>query len=285
MPKQIIAFLVLLPLFSLGQTVIKPGQSTVVTAEPCPPPQTIVLRDTVWICPEVPPVVVPPPATGIRQNIIYEDMFESTDPKAKYAAQKQWCCSYSVTSSTSIVGEGVRSVRMEHRGTEQVSSGYRVEFQSDQYFKPAADLWYGYKMYFENFKASNVNFHIPQWHPTVSGGSASLGIYGGSNTFHVRLNPEGDESAFTLKDGKQIENGRWYSFVWHVKWAATGGRVELWIDNEKYVDYTGATLTRGGLPYFKLGVNRFFSSNQSMIFYIDAFRIGNEKATFTDVNP
>lgn len=282
MPKQIIALLVLLPLFSLGQTVIKPGQSVVVTADPCPSPTTIIIRDTIWQCPPT----VPPP-TVERRNIIYEDMFESTDPKAKYADQKQWCCNYSVTSSDKIVYEGNRSVRMEHRGTEQVSSGYRVEFQSDQYFKPAADLWYGYAMYFENFKAQSVNSHIPQWHPTVSGGSASLGIYVGSNTFHVRLNPEGDESAFTLKDGKKIENGKWYTFVWHVVWNSdkTKGRVELWIDSEKYVDYTGATLTRGGLPYFKLGLNRFATSNTNMTFYVDAFRIGSEKATYSDVAP
>ncbi len=235
---------------------------------------------------EVTVVVNPAVSTpGTRANIIYEDMFESSDPKAKYAAQQQWCCSYSVTSSTSIVGEGSRSVRMEHKGTENISGGYRVEFQSNQHFKPAVDLWYGYKMYFENFKALSVNSHIPQWHPTVSGGSAALGIYVGSNTFHVRLNPEGDESAFTLKNGKQIQNGHWYSFVWHIKWASSGGRVELWIDGEKYVDYTGATLTRGGLPYFKLGLNRFASSNTPMIFYVDALRIGNEKSTFSDVNP
>lgn len=233
-----------------------------------------------------PPDPEPPaPEPTERTNIIYEDMFESSDPKAIYADQRQWCCNYSVTSSDKIVREGSRSVRMEHRGTESISGGYRVEFQSDKYFKPAADLWYGYSMYFENFKASGVNDHIPQWHPTISGGSASLGIYTGSNTFHVRLNPEGDESAFTLKNGKQIVNGKWYDFVWHVKWAANGGRVELWIDGEKYVDYTGATLTKGGTPYFKLGLNRFASSNTSKIFYVDAFRIGNASATYKDVAP
>lgn len=310
MPKQIIVFLLFLPLYSLSQVTIKPGETITVTSLPCPvcpPPviirdtvkikETVIIRDTVkvtntiivrdTVCPTTPPPTEPPPpSTGTRQNIIYEDMFESPDPKSKYAAQQQWCCSYSVTPSKIVVGEGNQSVRMEHRGTEQVSSGYRVEFQSDQHFKPATELWYGYKMYFENFKAQSVNSHIPQWHPTVGGGSASLGIYVGSNTFHVRLNPEGDESAFTLKDGKKIENGRWYSFVWHIKWHSTSGIVELWIDGEKYVEYINKpTLTRGGLPYFKLGLNRFARTNTSMIFYVDALRIGNEKATFTDVNP
>lgn len=281
MPKHLFTLLVLFPVICFSQVVIKPGQSTVVTAEPCPPVQTIIIRDTVFVCPPT----IPPPSTGIRQNIIYEDMFESADPKSKYAAQQQWCCSYSITPSRSIVREGAQSLRFEHRGTEYLSGGYRVELSADQsYFKPAIDLWYGYSIYFENFQSS-VQDHLPQWHPTLDGGSASLGIYTGNKTFHVRLNPEGDQSAFTLKDGKQIENGKWYDFVWHVVWKPSGGRVELWISGEKYVDYTGATLIKGGLPYFKLGVNRFFSSNQSKIFYVDALRIGSNLATYKDVAP
>jgi hypothetical protein len=289
--KILLILLVLLPFFCFSQVVIQPGEQVIIKAGSCPtvscpPATTVYVHDTIWQCPPAPPVIVEPPATGTRQNIIYEDMFESADPKAKYAAQQQWCCSYSVTPSKTIVREGLQSVRMEHKGPEQVSSGYRVEFQADKtYFKPATDLWYGYSMYFENFKALSVNSHIPQWHPTVEGGSASLGIYVGSGTFHVRLNPEGDESAFTLKDGMKIVNGKWYDFVWHIKWAATGGRVELWIDGQKYVDYTGATLTRGGLPYFKLGLNRFASTNTPMIFYVDALRIGSNLASYKDVAP
>lgn len=58
-----------------------------------------------------------------RQNLIYEDLFERADPKDKYTAQQQWCCSYSVTSATDIVREGTRSVRMEHRPNDYLSVG------------------------------------------------------------------------------------------------------------------------------------------------------------------
>lgn len=224
-----------------------------------------------------------------RQNLIWDDGFERTSPEDKYTAQQQWLRDYSIQSSTSIVREGLRSARFEHRRADQLSGGYRTEFQSDANFGKPAEAWYGFSIYFENWSTMNVGEHIMQFHPTVSGGSASLGIYTNNNTFHVRLNPEGDSSASTLKDGKQIVSNKWYDIVMHVKWAATGGIVQVWIDGEPYVNYTGPTLTRGGIPYFKVGINRWGSGGGSpsndRVFYVDALRIGNAQAEYKDVAP
>jgi hypothetical protein len=224
-----------------------------------------------------------------RENLIYEDLFERATPEDKYTAQQQWVRDYSVQSSTTIVREGTRSVRFEHRRTDNISSGYRVEFQSDSLFQRPTEAWYGYSVYFENWSSMNGGGeHIMQWHPTTSGGSASLATYTTNGTFHVRLNPEGDSTAFTLKDGKKIESNRWYDVVTHVKWAAQGGIVEMWIDGEKYVDYGGPTLTRGSTPYFKMGINRWGSNgapSNDRVLYFDALRIGNANATYADVAP
>lgn len=225
-----------------------------------------------------------------RENLIYEDDFERAVPEDRYRDQQQWLAEYSVQSSTSVVRAGSRSVRLEHRRTDNVSSGYRVEFQSDKLFQKPTEAWYGYSIYFEDWNAmSSGGEHVMQWHPTISGGSASLAIYTNNNTFHVRLNPEGDSTAFTLKDGKKIEPNKWYDIVFHVKWHATEGIVQVWIDGELYIDYTNKpTLTRGSTPYFKVGINRWGSSgapSNNRILYIDEFRIGNAQATFADVAP
>jgi hypothetical protein len=39
-----------------------------------------------------------------------------------------------------------------------------------------------------------------------------------------------------------------------------------------------------GTPYFKIGINRW-NMRENRVLYIDAVRIGNERATYKDVAP
>lgn len=285
MTKYLITLLFIIPVICFSQVVIKPGQSTVVTAEGCPSQPTIIIRDTIWQCP---PIVIPP-STGIRQNLIFEALFNGSNPFPVSTLYKQACCNHSVTQSKTIVREGDGSFRAESRPTDpQVSGGYRPEFIPPTNTR-LVDGWYGYSLYFENWKAcSSCGEHVMQHHPENGSGSAALAIYTDKATFHVRLNPEGDATAFTIKDGMNIISNKWYDFVWHIVWSSdkTKGRVECWIDGVKYADYTGVTLTSGGIPYFKIGgINRWNLSGITRVMYTDAVRIGSEKATYKDVAP
>lgn len=232
-------------------------------------------------------VTVNPAPTGVRQNIIYEDMFETSDPGAKYANERQWCCSYSVTSATDIVREGNRSVRMEHRGDdEKISSGERVELKSSTYFKSLPEVWYGYSVYFNGqWPSFSGNEHLPQWHPTSSSGGMVLGMWTGKGTFDLRTNPSGGSSSSSLvSNQKRIEPNKWYDFVWHIKWG-NPGLLEVWINGELYFSKAISTST-SGVPYFKFGLNGWsYPSTLDRIFYLDALRIGNSNATYKDVAP
>lgn len=237
-----------------------------------------------------PPVVIPPPSTTARQNIIFEAGFDGTKPfQTENTLYKQACCSYSATQSKTIVRQGDGSFRAEVRGSDpQNSGGYRSEFIPPTNTR-LVDGWYGYSLYFEDWKAcSSCGEHVMQHHPANGSGSAALATYTEKATFHVRLNPEGDLTAVTLKDGKPIVSNKWYDIVCHIVWSSdrTKGRVEMWIDGEKYVDYTGVTLTSGSTPYFKIGgINRWNIAGVNRVMYTDAVRIGNEKATYKDVAP
>lgn len=235
-----------------------------------------------------PPTTEPPPSTGTRNNITFTALFNGSNPFDPTLLYKQACCPYSISQSKTITREGDGAFRAESRsGEQQVSGGYRPEFIPPTNTR-LIDGWYGYSVYLQDWKAcSGCGEHIMQWHPDNGSGSAVLAVYTEKNTFHVRLNPEGDLSAFTVKDGKQITPNKWYDFVWHVTWSkdASKGRIELWIDGEKYVDWTGTTLTMTGTPYFKIGINRWNISGVNRILYIDAVRIGNSSATYKDVAP
>lgn len=250
-------------------------------------PDTVVRRYKGDVKPTEPPVT-PPTNPGTRSNVIFESLFNGSNPFDPAKLYKQACCSYSNTQSKTIVREGDGSFKAEVRSTDpSTSGGWRAEFIPPLNTR-LVDGWYGYSIYFQDWKAcSNCGEHSTQWHPDNPSGSAVLGLYTEKNTFHIRLNPEGDLTAVTIKDGKQIVSNKWYDMVWHVVWSSdkSKGRVELWIDGEKYVDYTGATLTMTGTPYFKIGIDRWNVAGVNRILYYDAVRVGNEKATYKDVAP
>lgn len=244
--------------------------------------------------PEPPTPDPDPEVPGERNNLVYQDDFESANPLVPYEAERQWLSADSITISKGIVRSGKQALKFvqfgqSRNGKDQtVSGGYRTEIKSEAFSKGLGnEHWLGISTYFENWSAANVGEHIHQYHPSNSSGSAVLAIYTNNNTFHVRLNPEGDSSAFTLKDGMKIPSNKWVDFVWHIIWSndATKGLIEMWIDGIKYVDYKGVTLKMSSLPYWKCGVNRWLTGSNVRTFYVDALRIGSNFASYKDVAP
>lgn len=242
------------------------------------------------------PVVTPPkdtttipPSTGTRNNILFSALFNGSNPFDPNLLYKQACCSYSVTQSKTVLREGDGSFRAESRsGDPKASGGYRPEFIPPTNTR-LVDGWYGYSVYLEDWKACNCGEHIMQWHPNDGEGSAVLALWTAANTFNVNLNASGGTSSSGLKslaNSITIKPNKWYDFVWHVVWSSdrTKGRIEVWVDGVKYVDFTGVTLPPSGIPYFKIGINRW-NMSENRVLYIDAVRIGNASATYKDVAP
>lgn len=237
------------------------------------------------------PPVVQPPATGTRQNIIFEAGFDGTKPfLTENELYPQKCCSYSITQGKApYVRSGDGSFRAESRaGERSVSDGYRPEFIPPLNTR-LTDGWYGYSVYLADWKAVSGGEHIMQWHPNDGTGSAVLALWTAGNTFNVNLNASGGTSSSGLKslaNSITIKPNKWYDFVWHVVWSrdATKGKVEVWVDGVKYVDFAGVTQPTSGIPYFKIGINRW-DIKDNRVLYIDAVRIGNSSATYKDVAP
>lgn len=233
---------------------------------------------------EEPPVT--PPTGGTRKNLVADVGFDGSNPFDETKMYYWGCCSYSKTQSKTVVRSGDGSFRGETRvGDKETSGGIRTEFIVQDQSKALVEGWYGYSQMFENLKPmTSGNRSIVQWHPT-NNGSANLGVYVEGTKFHVRLNPESDESAYTVVNSMNIESNKWYDWVWRIKWDKTNGIIECWINGTKYVDFKGATLTSGGTPYFKIGLNSWSNPNPGTIFWVDNVRVGNASATYNDVVP
>lgn len=285
--RYFLLLLILLPTLCFSQVIVKPGQSVVVTAEPCPSPTTIIIRDTIWQCPPSSPVIQPP-SSGTRQNLLFEAGFDGTNPfMTENDLYKQACCSYSITQSKSIVRSGDGSFRAEVRGSDgSTSSGYRAELITslEKKYGAPSEVWVGYSTYFQNWNAFSGGEHVIQWHPNSATGSAELSLQTAANKFDVVRSLSGTNyrQSGTLKT---IVSNKWYDFVWHIKWSSgSTGLIELWIDGEKYYSFTGKTCSANP-PYFKFGINRWNIGSSNRVLYYDNLRIGNANATYKDVAP
>ncbi len=261
MPKQLITLFVLLPLFSFCQTVIKPGQSVVITADPCPSPTTIIIRDTVWQCPPTPPVVVPPPATGYTLSYSNDYEQKSDINSNQLGRGKQ----------TTFEGRGVFWSEYKAGGAA-VSSGYRSEQEYNVKNYPGANPTEGaleIEMYFKDYKPVGWGGQSLQAHPN-NNNSALFFLYHTEGAFEFGRSING---ANNYQDGtKKIEANRWYKIRVEFRWSTgSDGYFRAFIDNQLYYTFIGKTQDNSGLPYWKIGQNYYSSKLGGIILYDNFF--------------
>ena len=228
-----------------------------------------------------------------RHNLLFESGFEGTPGSfLNEWTNDEHCCDYSVQQST-LAREGKNSVRLEVRDTDPiVSSSIRSELTMLQDYD-AGERWYGFSIYLENWDNDPAGEHVFQWHPESSSGSAVLSLFTNENNFTLVHQNGGSTSSQEFARpvlGPLLKN-QWVDFVLHVKWAADdSGLLEIWLNGAKKYTYNGRTDWGG--QYIKMGINKFCwagpcgpSAVSVRVMYIDAFRIGNEKATYNDVKP
>lgn len=258
-----IFLLLLLPTICFSQTIIKPGQSTVVTAEPCPSPTTIIIRDTVWQCPTAPPVIVEPPS-GNYGTLIHSSGFDKSSDINQYQGPLN-------SISTTVYKTAPGSFKSQ-AGTQSSyqSSGYRGEMQYTEAQTPVEGV-YEYDVYYENWRSYSGGGHSVQWHPDNSSGSAviSLQNYGGLFNVVRSLNGVNTHQSGTLM---KVEANRWYNMRWEVKFSTgNDGYIRLYIDGKLYYSYAGRTSSGG--QYFKLGQNRWNTGGVNSVVYYDNLKI------------
>lgn len=250
--------LLLFPITCFSQLVIKPGQSTVVTAEPCPSPTTIIIRDTVWQCPPVPPVIVDPPATGY--TLAYSNDYEqASDINSNQLG---------IGKQTIFDGRGV--FWSEYKiGGAQISSGYRSEQEYNTRNFPEANPVEGklsVEMYFKDYRAQGWGGHCLQWHPN-NNQSAVLLLYHTEGKFNFARSLDG-VNYYQSGSLKSIESNKWYKVEVQFRWSSgSDGYVRAYVDGVLCMSYSGRTQDSSGKPYLKVGQNYFSSRLGGIILY------------------
>lgn len=221
---------------------------------------------------DVPPVVTQPPTNTLipaDKKIVWQPDLNKPLPKdrdgdfidGEFRAGQ-------MTNSAIVDKDGEKALRLSVKKTDgSTSNGYRDEVQS--FVADNGDMWYEWEQNWESLPTGTAFVgHSFQFHPNNQSGSATLCLSSEEGKFDVRINPTGSSSTKSLTPlggVKSITPGKWYKILLHVKWAATGGVIEMWIDGVKYINYTGPTTATG--VYFKLGLNRWNMTKDATVFY------------------
>ena len=246
---------------------------------------------------------VPPRETGpsdagprVRRHLLFESTFEGTTPLAGWV-NTQHCCSYSVTVATSMAHAGSQSVRFElHRSDPVVSSGVRSEItRGADYTPPSAERWIAGSFYLPaaEYARDPAPDSIVQWHHASSGGSPPLALWVRAGRLQIVHSLDATGTNFAYDDFGAADNDVWINVVFHVRWATTGGLLEVFRNGMRLVNYSGPTTY--DLPdgnYLKLGIYKWpwlpsvgGSTVDQRVLFVDDLRIGDEMATYDDVAP
>jgi hypothetical protein len=227
-----------------------------------------------------------------RQNLMIDNNFDGENPFAGFSlAEHQYCCSYSLTAVNNPSGSG-NVIRYELHSTDRiVSSSVRSEFQlpANMDAPETSERWYGLRYLLEKYDADAGAESILQWHDK-DGSSPPLSI----QVQNGRMNVCQSFSSGNLHyDIGPTVTGKWFSIVMHVKWTmGNTGLLEVWKDGIKLVNKPNVRTNSSGGSYMKIGINKWSwapgggsSSVTERLFYIDDFRMGNERSSYNDVAP
>ena len=172
---------------------------------------------------------------------------------------------------TSPVRQGKYAARYEVRpGDDDVAgsgNGERTEalvLRGTRGREGDEQWWAWSTMFASDFSASNSDWNIfTQFHNSgTSGGRVEFYVNGNTLGFTSHGGDLGNPTARNWKIGDKT-NGKWYDFVFHVKWSTSNdGFVEVWLDGNKVVPLTNTpTLYVGQDVYLKQGYYREAQSN------------------------
>lgn len=253
-----------------------------------------------------PPTPVPAPTspapTAPRSNIIFESLFEKDQDGFNASEGGDWNGVEAATKNSILrSSERSRSGRYSAKFTLNKSDAdqggsKRAELTdwSGRMPSPKAERWYGLSMFLPGSYAKDPCEEIVfQWH-----GVNSVDLDGESMS-----NPA---LAMLTRNGKWVLNAWdgpidlgaydqnvWTDWVLHIKFSPDpDGLIEIWKNGEKVLTLKGKNTYRDKVGnYFKMGIYKYgwkdgyVSTTSSRTIYYDEVRVGNEKASFSDVAP
>jgi hypothetical protein len=139
---------------------------------------------------------------------------------------------------------------------------------------PGTEQWWAWSTYWDpSFTSTTSNWnYFTQFHNTGSTGQANVGWISAANLIKLRVCNGSDATQpsctyWTLDSNRQ--NGRWYNFVFHVKWSSDSsvGFVEMWENGQQVVPLTHiANLYTDQGVYLKQGYYRVAQSTTAVIY-------------------
>ena len=212
-----------------------------------------------------------------------ELLVEETFEEASYfkGAKLQASTAYGFRVADQPVYEGARSGRFELRDTDtEASGGTRAEFLFPEATKVREGL-YTFAAYFPSsyYKKDSSMDHINQWHQGKGSGSPALMLITEDDQFIIYLKGKAQKhQRYVL--GK-IRKDVWHKFALHIVHSSgNDGLVEVWLNKNKVLTYTGPTMYPGfGYPRWKVGIYKDdwnhtrTTDTDRRVYYIDNVRL------------
>ncbi|MFW5866980.1 MAG: polysaccharide lyase [Armatimonadota bacterium] len=263
-----------------------------------------------------------PFSSGDRDNLLWEDSFESggwraakggvisecgnTDGPIWHQAQMQGEYSGQVADEPARAGD--HSMRFEWRreNSGESNTSKKAHLWAPMAPEPRVERWWGFSMYIpaDGGQADSKGEILVQWHgvpdfdlgegyrnPIMTVGQREGNLVTSFKYDDREVTPDGFRDwDYTTTQLGPTPYDRWIDFVFHVRWAPTGGGfVEVWMDGEKVVDEHDVKVGFNDEfgPYTGFGIYKWpgASDHERRVIYFDEIRKGNENATFEDVAP
>ncbi|MEE4194137.1 MAG: polysaccharide lyase [Anaerolineae bacterium] len=215
----------------------------------------------------------------------YSDSFES-ERINRYWTTTWWSRDGGVDDAVAIDGENALRVVVQ-QGDHPLfgKSGQateRSELNERHRHAVGQDVWYSFSVYVpEDFPIQDTRLVMGQWKQTAiflwKKHSPAVAQRFRDGRFQITINNDsGRQYLFeegTAEDPALV--GEWTSFVYHIRFdKGENGRLEVWMNGEQVIDYTGQIGYRGDLntSYFRLGLYRD-TMNTPMTVYYDEVKI------------
>lgn len=216
---------------------------------------------------------------------------EGTAPFSTATNKEVGTWDYALQFVTAPVFKGLKSARFEIREDQPlVHSGKRAEIVIVKGANGdiTKNTWYSFAVYFPaSYAYDKEREVINQWYQN---GSPATSLR--TDEDRILL-----ETGNTMSTRKRIDLGpiikeKWHTFVFHfIHSYGSDGLIELWINGTKVLTRTGGNMYNDVLPKWKIGLYKSAfktlgaSYVKSRVIYFDNIRVGNEKATYSEMDP
>jgi hypothetical protein len=212
----------------------------------------------------------------------YADSFEESSIN-RYWTRTWWSREGGMDDAYVLDGESaLRVVVQQGDHTLFGKSGQateRSEINERHRHRLGQDVWYSFSVYVpEDFPIADVRLVMGQWKQTSIflwlKHSPAVAQRFRNGVFAVTINNDSGQQ-YLYEVGSPEEPalvGQWTSFVYHIRFdKGENGRLEVWMNGEQVVDYTGQIGYQGdpNTTYFRLGLYRDTLAAPMKVYYDD----------------